>query len=48
MESNLKRYWMIVSVMFAVNLVIYLVLSRLLEIYVINHIIDTQAIINPY
>ena len=46
MQSNLKRYWMVVSVMFVVNLIIYLALSKILEVYVINHIIDTQIIIN--
>lgn len=44
MKMTLTRYWIIVFILIAIVISIYVVFSKILEVYVINSILDTHAL----
>ena len=44
MNRSFNKYWIVVSVMIVINILIFVNMSRSLETFVVNHIIDTQIV----
>ncbi len=44
MKFDFNKYWIIVSFLIIINIILFINMSKMMETFVINHIVDTQVI----